>query len=588
MIRASLKNVQGFGLTEGLISLIVLSAGLLAIYGVHTDLIRSFEDDKTRTEALYITSQKIAEIRDDAADGAISASAGTEGIDGETAIFSRVTARSDSGSSSTFTITTSWDGLFGEQSVQLQTVVMPLDPVVAKDITLNGNDPSGTANLIATPQGSAEYGNGRVLTDEELSGKSPELNTVENVEDGTKTLQLDDGKYYLIDSDNTVLLKSNNPFVTINGRLYKDASWAQSLKDLFIGAPDISICKTIRGVEGGGYGEYSKTGLTTNVCTGGYWTNGSKAGQCKEYTEQTGQSVSYDYALYRCYVGSDWYGSIAVTDQVGAGDNIVVDDGTVCLGDPNQTTDDTSTDDFSTYPVAKLSRQYRGYQLAVNSEGKPVDSSGVEVTSGNAAYFKITGTPTCQSINAPECTFSRHDFVVKSIADDCPNTMTVEFDGEIPSGESGDDSFNPGARYCLPGDVCPTDVESAYAKLNDLRINVTLWTDGSAPNNSNNISIKAINKFSGSTQFCEQTSDSSKQDWKCLVTNAGSKSTGDFIPSDAWEGEIVVETEGSCVGGDSPTNSEQEGAGDYVVSLAVNVTSDGENFRIDLTGCTPN
>lgn len=582
MIRASIKNVQGFGLTEGLISLVVLSAGLLAIYGVHTDLIRSFEDDKTRTEALYLTSQKIAEIRDDAADGGISTTAGSEVITGQTATFSRVTGVTSSGSSSTFTITTSWDGLFGEQSVQLQTVVMPLDPIVAEDITQNGNDPTGTANLIATPQGSAEYGNGRVLTDE-LLGKSPEPNVVEGVEDGTKTLQLDDGKYYLIDSDNTVLLKSNNPFVTINGRLYlyKDASWAQSLDELYIGAPDISICKTIRGFE-----PYSKSGLTTNVCTGGYWTSGSKAGQCKEYTEKSNQTVTYDYALYRCYVGSDWYGSIAVTDQVDSGDNIIVDDGTVCLGDPNQTTDDTATDDFSTYPVSKLSRQYRGYQLAVNSEGNPVDSSGVEVTSGNAAYFKITGTPTCSSINAPECTFSRHDFVVKPIADDCPNTMTVEFDGEIPSGTSGDDSFNPGARYCLPGDVCPTDVDSAYAKLKDLRINVTLWTDGVAPNSSNNISIKAVNKFSGYQESCTHVDNpTNKQDWICPVTNVGSKATGDFVPTNTWEGEIVVLTEGACVGDASP---EQEGAGSNKVSLAVNVTPDVKDFRVDLTGCATN
>ena len=571
MIKASIKNVQGFGLTEGLISLVVLSAGLLAIYGVHTDLIRSFEDDKTRTEALYLTSQKISEIRDDAADGVISTVAGNESIAGQTATFSQVTGVASSGSSSTFTITTSWDGLFGEQSVQLQTVVMPLDPVVAEDITQNGNDPTGTANLIATPQGSAEYGNGRVLTDEELSGKSPELNKVEGVEDGTKTLQLDDGKYYLIDSDNTVLLKSNNPFVTINGRLYKDASWPQSLGDLFIGAPDISICKTIRGVEGGGYGEYSKSGLTTNVCTGGYWTSGSKAGQCKEYTEQSNQTVTYDYALYRCYVGSDWYGSIAVTDQVGAGDNIIVDDGTVCLGDPNQTIDDTATDDFSTYPVAKLSRQYRGYKLALDADGDAVDASGAKVDladSEGAAYFKITGTPTCSEINASECTFSRHDFVVKSIADDCPNTMTVEFDGEIPSGNSGDDSFNPGARYCLPGDICPPDVDSAYA----YKITVSLFMrdetkEPALINNENNFSsVYVVDEFSGKTSICEYRFNNQ---FDCDVYLAGSKSSGIFRTT--WSGTVYAETTGSCIGvnGDNPVSKAVSGLvpGDVSTSL---------------------
>lgn len=571
MIRTSIKNVQGFGLTEGLISLVVLSAGLLAIYGVHTDLIRSFEDDKTRTEALYLTSQKIAEIRDDAADGGISTAAGIEAITGQTATFSRVTGVTSSGSSSTFTITTSWDGLFGEQSVQLQTVVMPLDPVVAEDITQNGNDPTGTANLIATPQGSAEYGNGRVLTDEELSGKNPESNKVENVEDGTKTLQLDDGKYYLIDSDNTVLLKSNNPFVTINGRLYKDASWAQTLDDLFIGAPDISICKTIRAVSNGGYGNYIKSGLTTNVCTGGYWTNGSKAGQCKEYTEQPNQTVTYDYALYRCYVGSDWYGSIAVTDQVGSGDNIIVDDGTVCLGDPNQTTDDTATDDFSTYPVAKLSRQYRGYKLALDADGDAVDASGAKVDladSEGAAYFKITGTPTCSKINAADCTFSRHDFVVKSIADDCPNTMKVEFDGEIPSVNSGDDSFNPGSRYCLPGDICPPDVDSAYAYK--ITISLFMRDETKVPalitNEDNFSSVYVVDEFSGKTSMCEYRFNNQ---FDCDVYLAGSKSSGIFRTT--WSGTVYVETTGSCIGvnGDDPVSKEVSGlvSGDVTTSL---------------------
>ena len=67
------KAIQkGFGLTEALIGLVILSSGLIAIYGVHSDFLRSAKDSRDRDIALQLASSRLEEVRDDLADGSIN------------------------------------------------------------------------------------------------------------------------------------------------------------------------------------------------------------------------------------------------------------------------------------------------------------------------------------------------------------------------------------------------------------------------------------------------------------------------------------------------------------------------------------
>jgi len=108
---------KGFGLTENLIALVVLSVGLIAIYGVHTDLLRSMSDDKERLIALNYATEALADYRRGylAAGDNFCADVGT---------YTCTLSQDGSGALLDIKAKVEWDNLFGAQSLTLDSKVI--------------------------------------------------------------------------------------------------------------------------------------------------------------------------------------------------------------------------------------------------------------------------------------------------------------------------------------------------------------------------------------------------------------------------------------------------------------------------------
>ena len=122
----SYHRQSGFGLTESLIALVILSVGLLALNGVHTQFIRSLSEENYRSQALMLTSKRLDEFRMDAADKTFNALDGSDNDVYSTSLDQTWTV---SGSNpATVTVTTSWSEDAAD-SVTLSALISELTPV---------------------------------------------------------------------------------------------------------------------------------------------------------------------------------------------------------------------------------------------------------------------------------------------------------------------------------------------------------------------------------------------------------------------------------------------------------------------------
>ena len=171
---------SGFGLTESLLALVILSVGLLALNGVHTQFIRSLSEENNRSQALMLTSKRLDEFRMDAADKTFDASNGSEEEAYGTSLDQAWTV---SGSNpATVTVTTSWSE-DASDSVTLSALISELTPVTlsfqGQEVGSGGGSSSSPSN--ASPVATDDAAD--VTQNQSGSNNSVEINVKENDSD---------------------------------------------------------------------------------------------------------------------------------------------------------------------------------------------------------------------------------------------------------------------------------------------------------------------------------------------------------------------------------------------------------------------
>lgn len=509
MKRLSIKKQVGFGITESLIGLVVLSFGLIAIFGAHSSFMKGFTDDKSRQEALQIASSVLEEIRKDAIDGgSFNLSGGyTDQLEeGERATYKKtldIVSAVATEVSETYKVTSTvkWDSIYGgTENVTLNTYVKLQDPTAALSITQNGEDTTYkyATNNILSPVGQAEYG----TIDDELSDNASELVGFEGLNGVKVYLDNKDALYKLVDGDQ-VLLKSSNQLVRISGKIFVDieATGADidELGTLYAGAPDISYCQT----------------SPYNVIQG---------------------SSKYYQANYICYFGQQWYGSIGVVAKTKCsqyekdGDckkwtGPDVTDSLACVGDPTQSVGDVLTNDFSRDPQSSLTRKYLGYKEALEG-GERI------IVGDTATKYVITGLE-CNDLNG--CQFQNHHMYFSGTTS-CSDSMNA-----LASVTDYADIFedNPGKNYCL-SDFCPKDVTSPYGIDGVLKVYLVEGTDIRLK--AENITQLSFNSFDSLRSI---KCDDMDEYFSCHLVSTVSPVGESYVADSEWSGTLEAELKDS-------------------------------------------
>lgn len=521
MMKSNMLRQKGFGLTEALIGLVVLSTGLLAIYGVHAKFLQSMADDRRLSQAVFLTQQQMAKVRLDATKNALSSAYPTYTA-GEYTI---ETALSASGETSYVDVTTSW----GDGSYSMNSVVLTTSPFYSGVLTENGPqgyNPYKGASI--SPSGDAVYGDGNVITGEDAVFE--EKNSFD-----LRVVKKDNTYYLLDDSDDSNegknLLQSSNLFYKISGQIYLDkSSWdADDFGNFFAGAPDTSVCRTLH---------------------------------------PTSYDSSEDYLRtdYICYVGSGWYGSIGLIER---DSDLLLTTADVCLGDPSANNVGSA---YSRHATNSLTRRYTLY-----SETTESSAGGSDITLKK--YAEI-GFPVCNAVDKEayktSCIYSNQDFVISNSA--CA-TELASVSGSLFGESAASLSSNPGNYVCLDGsDFCPYLITEPYAVSGAVTVegSVSTQVSGSATSISGaTMTFSSTDRVSVvDTSTCYATVGDTAY-WKCDVSPAvgeGFSSTwasygvGDLTISNLPEG---------CTGDSSKS---------YQVTSGSSVTVPGIKFGSGIRG----
>ena len=401
----SLKCSKGFGLTEGLIAMVILSSGLLAIYGVHTSYLKSFTDDRAKADMTSKMVAYLSKARSMGTCSAIAASAPSYLTVSATAVSAADDTACD------VTISGAWSSSLSDGSRVVHSKVFLRDLKLSDDDEFQEGDGVTEVGFLNPPTGNATYVSG------ERSGKVLlEENGVAVVYDGDK--------YVLIENYSTSgevgtgesLLESSNYLHRIKGRVYFRNAFVGEDKDkILIGAPDTSICRTFTG------------------------------------TSASGDLGDYSYRDYSCFVGTYWYGALGPTETTNAAGNklFLLQDEDVCVGQPNGINNSSA---YSVHPQPSLTRRFSNLAFATSAASK----TGVNNAEAISTYIE-QGMPECTSPGDEylNCTWSGHDFVItdgpvgsETTEENCSNRLS---DLSVELGTSGSIASNTGKYYALTG-----------------------------------------------------------------------------------------------------------------------------------------
>jgi Tfp pilus assembly protein PilV len=479
-MRTQRKQVRGVSLIEGLVAIVVLSVGLLALFGFQAEVLRASAIAKARTEALQLAQSRLGELRNTASDyQAYLADPNTQNDTwGErvakfpgylqglaSAMDTRDNGRTDIGTNADFSFATnvaagyppvvmvvvSWAGPGGVAESTTAAAQIGLKDAVGGAL-LAATDPSG--GFIKAPTGEAEYGNGEKNTNwstYDRHGGNPNAGPGSIISDdgydngdGTVSVIAEDGTFQLLDvTSNEILIKSKSPLGRIQGTVYiVDGMNLDGI--IKVGAPDVSWCTT--------------------------------ADMPGEPIVNSGGSAIYDALPYTCYVGADWYGAIGplvykpnpayvfdpdktsqvIRSEFGPNDKVCVgQDGVNNTGFAN-----------SRHPQQSFIRTYRGYTQLIDKEtNEPVrDAQGNILYASSGIKHEKNG-----SLWGDLFLKTDHDFVIDTISSEADSAcydrlyagegaapVKVTFEKEGLAADSPDRG-NPGKFYCLT-DICPKDL----------------------------------------------------------------------------------------------------------------------------------
>ncbi|APR05353.1 hypothetical protein [Thauera chlorobenzoica] len=410
------RHLRGIALLEGLISVVVLSVGILALGKLDAHMLGAAGLTKARAEAAQLAQAEIEALRTQVLKSSFDGIGDqpTTSVAGKNALFTVLRTVTDLNTTlKRIDVTVSWvppanwgsptDGGAGTDSVTVRTLLNWSDPKLL--IHLEEGVP-GYENALHPPIGLA---------------KRPAVPIQR--EAGEAGVYNDGDKRELRDTAGNVLLvldpiDKNNPreFATISGRIYFDTD---RLKSNFQPAK-VLVAST---AEGHCFPSTSASiALTTVPDTGG----------------------KLKYYEYKCYVGEGWYANIAIQ-------NLDTNEVNVCVGDPTFTTS-SSMNYWTTLPMAQPAsrRVYRGYKSLESA------ATGYFITGiANGGTYPEDGMPkpshfSSYSTSSTTQNYFNHHFLITDLKaqDSCQSVM---------SGFSTHFHKNAGAALCLSPDDSPAD-----------------------------------------------------------------------------------------------------------------------------------
>ncbi|MCK2127533.1 hypothetical protein MX652_12620 [Thauera aromatica] len=398
-------HLRGIALLEGLISVVVLSVGILALGKLDAHMMGAAGLTKARAEAAQLAQAEIETLRTQVLKTSFDGIGDetTTNVAGKNALFTVLRTVTDlSATLKSIGVTVSWvspaDG--GTDNVTVSTLLNWSDPALL--IHLEEGVP-GYDNALRPPIGLA---------------RRPAVPIQR--EAGDPGVYNDGDKRELRDAEGNVLLildpiAEDNPreFATISGRVYFDFA---RLSNTF-SAANVFVASTAEG--------HCFPSTTASISL-------------------TAVSSSLKYYDYICYVGEGWYANIAIQNL----DNNEVN---VCVGDPTFTTS-PSMNYWTTLPMAQPSsrRVYRGYKTL---EGSP---TGYFITGiANGGEYPEDGMPkpshfSSYSTSSTTQNYFNHHFLITDLKgqDSCQSVMG-EFSTHFHK--------NAGAALCLSPDDSPAD-----------------------------------------------------------------------------------------------------------------------------------
>lgn len=385
-VSSSRKN--GFGIIEILITLGVLSVGILGVAALQSVITTQSQNNKTTAEALSIAQSRIEEMRNYTNSASSAAEfdalypdtvgfANSLAVSGVSAVFTRTESISTAADIKDLIVDVAWsDSDAVTRNVRLSTELSFISPRSVGDTALEATGP-----LVDAPTGRARLGEGQ------LPAGAP---TTSNG-DGTSLYQDGGTDLMLVFGDQIVLTLAEAcqtetgsciDFVKIKGRVYIDTASQNALTpgDVYLVASDAAFCARY----------YTVNGTTNSV------------------TAQTVSTVStpngnYKYFDYTCYIGGGWHGNVGVILSGG-----LKQSDKVCVGDP------VSINAWQA-PVIATRRVYRG--MLYKHDGSTV--SGRQEMSdgagGTLIRYYSQGLADSVELPIPNSGASGHDFVIASM-----------------------------------------------------------------------------------------------------------------------------------------------------------------------------
>ena len=400
-MRTSRKRYWGFGLIEILVTLGVLSVGILGVTVLHSTVTKQSSENKSRAEALAIAQSRIEDLRNYTGDVDSLAEfntlfANTNGysnsatITGTNASFTRDEQIGSSGDLKTLAVRVTWSDPDGDsQSVSLNTRLSYIPPRSIGDTALEA-----AASVVDAPTGRARLGEGTL----------PQNATTTSNSDGTSLYDSGGTDLALVSNNQIVLtlaeacqLENNTciDFVRIKGRVYIDQTTRSSLNpgDVYVIASDAAFCAR----------HYTANGTTSPVT----------AGQTNTVSTATG---SYEYFDYTCYIGGGWHGNIGILLANG-----LANTDKICVGDP------VTVDAWAT-PVLAARRVYRG-MLYKMDDSTASGKEEISTNSGPMVRYYSQGIKDSQQLPVPNSGQKTHDFVIGSFNQNLTDGSNCETQG---------------------------------------------------------------------------------------------------------------------------------------------------------------
>lgn len=383
----SRKGRKGFGLIEILITMGILSVGILGVTVLHGVITEQSQENKARAEALSIAESRIEDMRNytnsvsslsdfNTLYADTSGYANSSSITGINAVFTRDEQIGTAGNLKTIAVRVIWTDPDGDsQSVSLNSELTYIAPRSIGDTALEA-----AASLVDAPTGRARLGEGALPVDAVTTSNG----------DGTSLYNDGGTELRLVSGDQIVLTLSEAcqtetgeciDFVKIKGRIYIDTTSQSSLDpgEVYVVASDAAFCAR----------HFTANGTTTPVTPTTTTTLSTATGQ-------------YEYFDYTCYIGGGWHGNVGVIFAAGLSQS-----DKICMGDP------PSLNPWEA-PVIATRRVYRGMLYKYDNS---TVSGYEEVSDGNGGTlvrYYSQGIADSVEFPVPNSGDTGHNFVIGS------------------------------------------------------------------------------------------------------------------------------------------------------------------------------